>query len=604
MKTTVAKYIATYVKEKCSNTIFSLVGGGSMYLNDAFHYEPELNVIYNHHEQACAMAAVGYAKYTNKIGVACITTGCGGTNAMTGLLDAWQDSARCLFISGQVNTKDIIAAQDNLALRQVGVQEADIISLVKPITKYACTVTKAENIAYELDYAIDMMNDGRPGPVWLDIPLDIQKSIIDTKELRRFLNPAPQHLHSSETDHIPEEIKYVIEEIGNAKRPIVLFGNGVRLSDTQKQLNNFIDKLNIPAVTSYLGLDLMSCNDSHYLGRLGVKGNRAANFAVQNSDLVIVLGNRLALPMIGFDGSRFAREAKIIVVDIDKVEHSKNTIRIDKFIECDLRDFFNDFEKYSWKYNIPTGNGWTEQCKEWKNMWTIWQSNISTKSRIDIYTFINELSKNLQVNESVVSSTGSEYYATSQGLKLHKNNRYITSGAQADMGFAIPASIGVAVASDNIVFAIDGDGSFQLNIQELQTIKHYSFPIKLMVINNGGYGTIHNTNENFFKRYSGVNEESGISFPSLKKIAAAYGIKYFKISKVDNIQKQLNAIRDYNGPVICEIIAIENQNITPISFAKTLKSGKIVAQPLENMFPCLSKKILEDNMIIEYQEEE
>ena len=593
MKMRVTDYIAEFIYNELKiPEVFMLTGGGAMFLNDGVAKHNKLNVICNHHEQACAMGAVAYSKYTNKIGVAYVTTGCGGTNTMTGVLDAWQDSTQCMFISGQVKKKET-CYNSELPLRQYGVQEADIVAIVKSITKYSVMVNDPEEIAYHLEKATYLAKNGRPGPVWIDVPLDVQGAMIDTEELKHF---SKEELLDEYALKISDNnIEEVLNSLKNAKRPIVIAGNGIRLSGTVDKFRDFVHTYNIPITTSYLAIDLLETNDDNFVGRLGTKGDRAGNFSVQNSDLIIVLGSRLSVALTGFEYDLFAREAKVIVVDIDKKEHEKNTVKIDNFFHCHLDDFFTKINKKSFKLDTDE---WLDICSRWKRKWPVCLDSYEKDEKINKYTFIDYLCKYLKEDMAIVSDAGSSYYVTSQALKIKGNQRYITSGAQADMGFTIPAAIGTCFAKNGEVVGITGDGSFQMNIQELQTIVHYKLPLKLFVWNNNGYLSIRATQKKFFEgREIGTDKNSGISFPEIKNIAKAYGIKYFLAREVSELDTVLKDVMDYTGPVICEIICPENQEIVPAVSSLKKDNGTMVSKPLEDMYPFLSREEFFKEMI-------
>ena len=593
MKMRVADYIAEFVYSEIKvNEVFMLTGGGAMFLNDGVAKHSKLNVVCNHHEQACMMGAVAYSKYTNKIGVAYVTTGCGGTNAITGLLDAWQDSTQCMVISGNVKKRETCYNTD-LALRQFGVQEADIVSIVKSITKYSVMVNEPNEIAYHLEKATYLAKEGRPGPVWIDIPLDVQGAIIDTDNLKHF--NSDELIKDYKEDISDYEINEIVEVLNSAKRPIIIAGNGVRLSDTVNEFNKFISNTNIPVTASYLAIDLMPTSDEKFIGRLGTKGDRAGNFAVQNADVVLVLGSRLSVALTGFEYDLFMRDAKVIVVDIDKQEHQKNTVKIDKFINCNLQTFFKKINTQS--FNLDTKE-WIEKCNQWKNKWLVCESRYESEEKINKYTFIDYLCKYLKDDTAVVSDAGSSYYVTSQALRIRDKQRYITSGAQADMGFTLPAAIGTCFAKKGEVVGITGDGSFQMNIQELQTMKHYNLPLKLFIWNNNGYLSIRATQRKFFDgRAIGTDKDSGISFPEVEKIASAYGIKYFIAKEVSELDFILENVMNYDGPVLCEIMCPENQEIIPTTASMRKEDGTMVSKPLEDMYPFLDREEFKKEMI-------
>jgi acetolactate synthase-1/2/3 large subunit len=579
-KIRVVDYVTNFLEKKGVEFAFEVTGGGAMFLNDAVA-KSNLTPIFFHHEQACAMAAVGYTKTNNKIPVVIPTTGCGSTNTITGLLDAWQDSHTVIFISGQVNKKDTTYLK-NVPLRKLGVQEANIVEIVTSITKYATMIENANDIAYELEKAYYFCTTGRPGPVWIDIPLDIQSTLIDENELHHFTPP----LETKNTQSIEVLKKYLIE----SKRPIIIAGNGITLSNTEEEFKIFIEKHNIPVAVTFLGLNLLPENHPLYVGRIGIKGSRAGNFAVANADLIIGLGTSLSIPSTGYQYHLFGREAKIVVVDIDKNEHLKDTIKIDEIIEDDLSNFF----KINNLDYTNTNNEWISKCIHWKNKWSVFdRENIN---KLNMYSFSKKLSE-VSKDAIVVTDAGSAYYVLAQSLI---NNKILLPAAQGEMGFALPATIGAAIAKpNNNIIGVTGEGSFQFNIQELQTIIQNKLPVKLFILNNGGYLSIRNTQNKFFnKRFSGESAASGISFPDAEKIAYAYGFPFTRINNIDELNEKLKTIIEYNGCYLCEIICPVDEEIYPTTLAVKTEDGKIIAQPLENMAPALSQEDLENEMII------
>lgn len=597
-KVRLADFVADFVFNSLKvKDVFSVTGGGAMFLNDAFGHHKKLNSIYNHHEQASAMAAVGYAKYSEGFGVACVTTGCGGTNAVTGVLDAWQDSTPVFFVSGQVKRKET-TYNSSIQMRQYGVQEADIVAIVDSITKYSVMVNEPEEIAYHLEKAAFLANNGRPGPVWIDIPLDVQGAWIDVSKLKHF-DPEAEGFNYPKLPN-SSSLKKLEEMLNQSKRPIVIAGNGVRLSNTKAAFQEFVEKHNLPVTFSYLSIDLLPSNHPLSIGRLGAKGDRAGNFAVQNSDLVIVLGSRLSVALTGFEYDLFAREAKVIVVDIDAEEHKKNTVSIDLMVEADLRDFFPVVD-VSYKGN----DEWVRKCLHWREKWPVYKTAYASENKINMYEFIHGLEQVMKDDSVVVSDAGSAYYVTSQALRLEGNQRYVTSGAQADMGYTIPASIGVCVANDRKeVFAITGDGSFQMNIQELQTIFHNKLPIKIFIWNNNGYLSIKTTQSKFFEsRFAGTEPESGVSCPEFEKIAYAYDIPFFKAETPSQLPDVLRDVLGVSGPVLCEVVCPETQEVVPAVSSMKKEDGSMVSKPTEDMYPFLDRKEFLAEMIVAPVEE-
>lgn len=590
----VTDYIADYIHKLGIKDIFMISGGGMMFLSDGIALHPKLRAVCTHHEQAAAMAAVSYSKYNGNIGVAYLTTGCGGTNALTGVLNGWQDSTPCLFISGQAKRKETVR-NSGLALRQFGVQEADIIAMVAPITKYAIMINDPQKIAYHLEKAVHLAKSGRPGPVWLDIPMDVQSAVIDEKKLIHFSPLSQEKTYKDKPT--AEEIKKVKDALRNAKRPVILAGQGIRLSQAIPEFKNFIKKNQIPVVVSRLGFDLLPTEDPLFIGCIGNKGTRAGNFAVQNADLLIVLGSRLSVSTTGHEYSTFAREAKIIVVDIDPVEHKKKTVRTDLFINADVKYFLQKMTSAKTTIIEP----WTKKCREWKKKYpTCLPEYGREKSGINLYYFVNRLSKKLKKNSVVIADAGSAVYVPPQCLQLKEGQRYITSGGQAEMGYTVPACVGISIAKGGKeVIGITGDGSFQFNIQELQTIVHHHLPVKIFVWNNDGYLSIRATQSKFFeKRFIGTDSTSGLSFPELKKIARAYGIKYFKIASNKKLPEIIEKIMNYPHAVICEVICIRDQEIIPSVASYRKPDGSMISKPLEDMYPFLDRDEFFANMIV------
>ena len=587
-KIRVSDYITKFLEKREINFVFLVTGGGAMFLNDGIAKSKKIKGIFNNHEQACAMAAVGYSKLNNEIAVVMPTTGCGATNTITGLLDAWQDSNKVIFISGNVKSKETTFLS-KVPLRKFGVQEANIIEIVKSITKYSEMVIEPNTISYHLEKAFHVCSSGRPGPVWLDIPMDVQGAFVYEDDLI--------HYEPEKATEVNIDFDKFISMLTAAKRPIIIAGYGIYLSNTQKKFKDFVEKYQIPITFTYLGIDFLPSNHPQYVGRLGTKGDRAGNFAVQNSDLVISFGSSLSVSVTGFQYETFARDAKIVVVDIDQHEHKKGTIRIDYEINHCLSHFFEKIPNFS--HDID--QNWKNKCRYWRDQWPVFsETYYKTDDGINMYLILEELSKRLNTNEIVVSDAGSAYYVTSQTLKIKENVRYITSGAQAEMGFTLPASIGAAIASNGkrTIIGITGDGSFQMNIQELQTIVNYNLPIKIFILNNGGYLSIRNTMDKFFEsRYFGTDARSGLALPSSEKIAKAYEIPYFSLKNLNDINLNLDTIIKSPGYSITEIFCPFKQDILPSSSTKEDENGKLYSPPLEYMFPFLTDEEFNKEMI-------
>lgn len=589
--------IADYIYKQGIEDVFMVSGGGLMYLTDGLACNQNLRKVCCHHEQAVAMAAVGYAKYRG-IGCAYVTTGCGGTNTMTGVLNAWQDNVPCVFVSGQCKQKETLEYV-GLPIRQVGVQEADIVELVKPITKYAVMIRNVNDVLYHLEKAFYLARQGRPGPVWIDVPMDIQSAEIDVNTLRHF---NPNELKAEKTEISEWELADLAKSLKQAKRPVIIGGHGIRLAGAVDAFNELVHKYKIPTVYSRMGVDVMPTMDRYNIGRIGNKGTRAGNFAVQNADLVIAIGSRLSVSSTGQEYEYFAREAKVIAVDIDRYEHMKNTVHVDSVIVADAKNVIDKL-LVSEELSSQDYTAWADRCLAWKEKYPVCLEEYYDDSEgINMYVFVEELSKCLYDDSVVVTDAGSAVYVPAQGIRTSKlTQRYITSGAQAEMGFTVPATVGVSTARNfGQTIGITGDGSFQMNIQELQTIVHNKMPVKIFVWNNDGYLSIRATQNKFFDgRFIGTDGTSGVSFPDLGKIADAYGIKYYKMDKIADMHEQLEAILGDDEPVLCEVISIRDQLVAPTVSSRTLPDGRLVSSPIEDMFPFMSREEFEENMIVE-----
>ena len=593
----VADFVANFIVEELNvKQVFTITGAGIMHLTDGLACNKKLQTICPHHEQTASMALEAYSRASENFGVGIFTTGPGSTNAITGLAGAWQDSVPCLFISGQVKLAEASSQSGIKKLRQFGVQELDIIPIVESITKYAVTVTQPEKIRYELEKAVHIAKSGRPGPVWVEIPMDVQSAKI-THELEKF------EIKQSEKPKINEkQIDLIIKLLQNAKRPIIISGQGVRIAGAIELLTKLVKLFKIPVVTPYLGIDTIRHDEKSYIGKTGVKGERAANLAMQNSDLILSIGSSLHVSVIGYNYKQFAREAKKIVIDIDEISHKKQTIDIDQFVHADAKDFLNILIKKSIKNKISKYTSWLKKCDEWKNRYPTCLDNYkNTKNEINSYFLIDQVCKNSKAGDIFVSDAGGTFYAVSQAVTLTKpNQRYIPSSAMATMGYSLPAAIGIAVATNNRVISFTGDGSLQQNIQEFQTLVEYDLPVKLFVLNNDGYHSIRTSQTNYFqKRYIGESPKSGISFPDTLKIAKAYGIKAVRINQPSQILNTINEVLNYEGPVVCDVIVPREQEVIPTVASRVNDDGTMSSRPLEDMYPFLDREEYQNNMFID-----
>lgn len=585
-------YIADFLFKNGITDMFTVTGGGAMHLNDSFGHKDGLNVIYNHHEQACSIAAEGYTRFSNKLCAVCVTTGPGGTNAITGVYGAYVDSIPMLVISGQVKRETTVYCND-LDLRQLGDQEINIIDLVSSITKYSVMVTKPEEIKYHLEKALYLALNGRPGPVWLDIPVDVQASKIETDDLKGF-NANEEKIDIEENPVYDENYtKIIIDKIKESKRPVILAGTGIRTAGYRDKFIKFVEKLNIPVLTAWNAHDLIEENHQLFVGKPGTVGTRGGNFVIQNADLVLVIGCRLNIRMISYNYKKFAPNAYKIVIDIDKKELNKPTINPDMKIHADLRNVIDSILDNNYqKENDDTEKKWIAWCKKVNNNFpVVLESYFEKKSPVNPYVFIDKLFDELDKDDCIVCGNGSACVIGFQACKVKDGQRLFTNSGCAAMGYGFPAALGAAISrKGKRVICLDGDGSFQMNIQELQTVIHNNINLKIFILNNNGYHSIRQTQSNLFKPpFVGVSKDSGISFPSTQKIANAYGLKYNKIDNLDNINEIINMVLNESGPIICEVILDENQKFEPKLSSKALPDGSMISSELDDMYPFLSK---------------
>ena len=583
-----AQYIADFLVENGIEDMFMITGGGAMHLDDAFGHKKGLHCIFNHHEQACAMAAEGYTRLTGKLAAVCVTSGPGGTNAITGVLGGWLDSIPMLIISGQVKRETTTWITD-VPLRQLGDQEYNIVASVKPMCKYAHMITDAREIRYHLEKALYLATNGRGGPVWLDIPLDIQAAQIDVDVLEGF-DPFEE-----ETKEIPvyreSKTKRILKHISEAKRPVVFAGSGVRLSGGYEDFLRAVDKLKVPVVTAWNAHDVLWNDHPLYCGRPGTVGTRGGNFVVQNSDLLLVLGCRLNIRQISYNYKEFAPDAFKIIVDIDKFELLKPTVKPDIPIWADCKDVMRSIADSDYK-SVPEHAAWLRWSRAIDAKYpAVLPTYFKKKSPINPYVFIDELFDQLIEGDTVVTGNGSACVVSFQAAKLKKEQRLFTNSGCAAMGYGFPAAIGTAVArKGQRVICLDGDGSFQMNLQELQTVVYNKLNLKIFYLNNNGYHSIRQTQNNLFKPpLIGVCDGNGISFPDIEKIAWAYGIPFVRAGKLSTLQTDIHEALSMTGAVICEVILDPEQNFAPKLSSKVLSDGKIVSPPIDDMFPFLDK---------------
>ena len=662
MKKRLSDYIADRLVEAGICQVFTVTGGGAMHLNDALGHKEGLHCLYNHHEQASAMAAEAYARIHNRIAALCVTTGPGGTNAITGVVGGWLDSIPMLVLSGQVRY-DTTARWSGVGIRAMGDQEFDICKSIDCMTKYSEMVIDPERIRFCLEKALYLSQSGRPGPCWLDIPLNVQSAQIETEALVGF-DPAAYEAggtgwgtkEAQDSYGIPgdfagkgekrqvlpppvsrETAIAVLEKIRAAQRPVINAGNGIRIGKAFDVFERVVNKLGVPVITGWDSEDLMCDDDPLYVGRAGNMGDRPGNFAIQNSDLVLSIGSRLSIRQVGYNYGTWARAAYVIVNDIDEEELKKPSVHSDMRIHGDVRDLLEQMDKVldelltaeggctggeaDGKPFFDGGQGlagmsWIETCRMWKEKYPVVLPKHfahGDEEPANVYAMIKEISSRLEEGQITVVGNGSACVVGGHAWVIKKGQRFITNSAIAAMGYDLPAAIGVWAASrdqqcyhqgDRVtgkdLILLTGDGSIQMNLQELQTIIHHDMNIKIFLINNGGYHSIRQTQKNFFgEPLVGIGVDSGdLSFPSMEKLAAAYGYPYVAVYHNSQLPEAVEQTLAIDGPVICEVFVSRDQNFEPKSSAKRLPDGTMVSPPLEDLSPFLPDEEMDANMMI------
>lgn len=643
MRVKVSNYIAEKLVESGIRHVFSVTGGGAMHLNDGLGHQEGLECIYNHHEQACAMAAESYARIHNQIAAVCVTTGPGGTNAITGVVGGWLDSIPMLILSGQVRY-DTTARWSGVGIRAMGDQEFDICQAVACMTKYCEMVIDPRRIRFCLEKALYLAQSGRPGPCWLDIPLDVQGAFVETEDLAGF-DPkdyeaggtgwtgegAPiaadkagfgekRQVLPGKTDQ--EQVLSILDKIRRAKRPVFYTGNGIRIAGAYPVFLKAAQLLGIPIVTGWNNQDMVWDQHPLYAGRPGNMGDRPGNFAVQNSDLIFSVGSRLSIRQVGYNYKTWAREAYVIVNDVDQEELKKPSVHADVRVHADAREFLETvvlvLEREQQAGRLPNplfdggeglpGMSWLETCRMWRREYpVILPKHLAQEDdkAANVYAAVEALSSRLSEGQITVVGNGSACVAGGHAYKIKKGQRFISNSAIASMGYDLPAAIGAYMADHTQdIILLTGDGSIQMNLQELQTIIHHQMSIKIFVINNGGYHSIRQSQRNFFgEPLVGVGIDSGfkgpdLSFPSMEKLAYAYGYPYVKACHNSQLGEAVEKSLNTGGPVICEIFVTLDQPFEPKSSAKKMPDGTITSPPLEDLAPFLSEEEMERNMII------
>ena len=569
----VSDYIVQYLRDKHNiETIFTVSGGGCIFLIDSLGHTEGVNYIATHHEQAAAIAAEGYARMNNKLGACIVTSGPGATNAITGALCSWLDSIPVIVISGQVN-KELTTNYTRQPLRQLGDQEYNIVESVKHMTKYAVQVNNADDIRFHLEKACKLAISGRPGPVWLDIPLNIQSANIEPEQLHGYDEEIklPQ---ASELD-----IDQVISKWNSARKPLLLVGNGIRLSGGVNELRELLTKTNIPVISAVNGNDIVNSDYEHYCGRFGTHAQISANRLLSECDFLLSIGSRLYVRQTGYNFKGFAKQAHRIYVDIDENELNKPTLFPDYKIHSDAKDFISKLLQE----DINTSSvDWLEECKESNKAPKVLQRHRDKKNITSVYAFVEQLSKVLPKDHHVVTSDGSANVVTMQVLDLVGDQRLFTNTGCAPMGYGLPAAIGAAVSSK--IVCLEGDGSLHLNIHELQTMKHYNLPIKLIVINNDGYLSIKISQKTFFKgNYVASEKGSGVSFPNYEKVVKAYQLPYYSIKDNNSVQPTLTEFLSQEGPSVLEVFTDPEEFHEPKVVASLDAEGRFIPGDLSNI---------------------
>lgn len=587
----VADYLIEFLITKGLRHIFTVTGRGTLFLNDAVAANNKMNSICMHNEQAAAYAAVSYADKTENFGACLVSTGCASTNSITGVLNAWQDNIPCIFISGQNKLKET-TRYTGIPIRTYGQQEADIIKIVESITKYSSMISDASKIRYEIEKALAFALNGRKGPVWLDLPLDVQNSRIDPSNLESFtlktLKPKIE---------LSNDVDKVIKLFHESARPAILIGSGVRSSSAIGELKLFIEKTSIPTTFASSAVDILNADNYLSIGSVGAMGcSRAGNFTVQNCDLLIVLGCRLSTMTSGPDPIKFAREAKIVIVDIDPIEHSKNNVLIDYLIISDLKSFLSEINERIIK---KTNNEWINKCLHWKSIFRFRENDFRKKNKIDLYQLSIIFSKILPKNATLVTDSGLIELILPTNIQFQSSQRCIHPVSQGSMGYALPAIIGTYYANKKLpIISVIGDGSIMMNLQELETINFHNIPVKIFVISNNAYAIIRKRQKDLFRnRTTGTDLSNGVSCPNFQKIAKGFNIKYCRIDDNHGLALKLKSILAIDGPVICEIMGLPDQEYIHVSHTKD-SNNKIVVRPLEDQLPFLDRDLFLSEMII------
>ena len=583
-------YIFRYLADFGIKDVFYLPGGGAMHLDDSLAHTDGINAVCMLHEQGAAIAAEAYSRIKNSLSVCCVTSGPGSTNALTGLAGAWLDATPILFISGQAKRADLVGDQ---GIRQFGIQELNIVDIVRPMTKYAVQILDPEMIRYELEKAIFLAFDGKPGPVWIDVPVDVQAVHIDEKKLTQFVRPEKNY------DCDDEYIDKTIELLNQAERPLLILGHGIRMGNAIPEMNRLIEALGIPVMTTWNGVDLIEDSNPYFFGRPGASGMRHANIIQQNADLVITLGSRLNLLSTGYDYSSFLRNAKHIMVEIDENELKKKSVHPYLPVCCDVTSFIDKLLIRSKEVHLKDISGWLDFCNRMKEKYPLLiKEQAPSSNDINTYKFVDELSRQM-TGEDVFQFTSSGISAdiAMETFRIKKGQRAFLTKGLASMGFDLPASIGSCIASGGRrTVCLTGDGGFMMNIQELASLHRLNLPVKIFVLDNKGYAMIYNSQSGNFRRFSGADSESGLELPDIAGVAKSFGIHSEKIQTASEMKQKIAEVLAYDGPVVCCVDGYIGQQILPRQVNYRREDGQMASRPLEDMAPLLTRDELKYDM--------
>jgi len=589
----VADYIFEFVANQGIGHVFFLPGGGAMHLNNALYRQERLTAVSMLHEQGAAIAAEGYARTSGKFGVCLTTSGPGATNAITGLAGAYFESTPALYISGQVKRADL---KCDSGLRQLGTQELDIVSVVTPLSKYAVCLTDAQQVRFELEKALHLMLTGRKGPVWIDVPLDIQATEIDPAQLPGFVAKSDLTPLAPE----PQALGRLLERLRKAQRPVLLVGNGVHASGAENEMRELIETFGLPTLTTWIGADLLEHEHPLYAGRCGTVAQRGANFSVQNADLVLAIGCRMDFSITGFNRAHFARQAEIVVVDIDAAEVAKLGDMPDERFICDARAFIQQLLVANAGQSLNC-QAWLERCQGWKNAYPVVLPQYREPSEyVNSYVFTEALSEAMAEGDQIIpGSSGAALDTFWLSVRLKRGQRAVATGGLGSMGYGLPSSIGGCLGSGaRRTISIDGDGGFVMNIQELEVVRRLQLPIKYFVLNNNGYASIRASQGGYFKQIIGCDPTSGLTLPNISALAAAFGLPVRRIDGSSNLREAIDEALALDGPVLCEVMVPPEQAIGPRITSKISQNGAMVSSPLEDLFPFLERDELRANMLI------